>query len=43
MSRGLSQEQAKKMLVETQLFPTIDKLPDKDLVQEIWGNIEKRI
>ncbi|SFE82602.1 SufB/SufD family protein [Peptostreptococcus sp. D1] len=43
MSRGLSHEQAKKMLVETQLFPTIDKLPDKDLVQEIWRNIEKRI
>lgn len=43
MSRGLNLEQAKKMLVETQLFPTINKLPDKELVEEVWKNIENRI
>ncbi len=43
MSRGLSMEEAKKMLVETQLAPTIHKLPDKKLGEEVWSYIEARI
>lgn len=43
MSRGLNIEQAKKMIVEIKLAPTIHKLPEKQLSQEIWDEIEARI
>lgn len=43
MSRGLSLEEAKKMIVETKLAPTIHKLPDSKLSEEIWSEIESRI
>lgn len=43
MSRGLDEIQAKKMIVETKLAPTIHKLPDKELGEEVWNEIEVRI
>lgn len=43
MSRGLNLEQAKKMIVETKLAPTIHKLPDAKLSEEVWNQIESRI
>lgn len=43
MSRGLDIEEAKKMIVETKLLPTIDKLPDNVLARQVWESIEKRI
>ena len=43
MSRGLDIDQAKKMIVETKLAPTIHKLPDKELSKEVWEQIESRI
>ena len=43
MSRGLDYDQAKKMLVETRLVPTIQKLPDEELAKEVWSQIESRI
>ncbi|WP_101773268.1 SufB/SufD family protein [Peptostreptococcus faecalis] len=43
MSRGMDLEQAKKMVVETKLVPTIDKLPDRELSEEVWKQIEQRI
>ena len=43
MSRGLNLEEAKKMIVETKLAPTIHKLPDSKLSEEVWHQIESRI
>lgn len=43
MSRGLDIDQAKKMLVETKLAPTIHKIPDAELSREVWEQIESRI
>lgn len=43
MSRGLDENEAKKMIVETRLSPTIHKLPDSKLSKEVWEDIEKRI
>lgn len=43
MSRGLDYNQAKKMIVETRLVPTIQKLPNKELAEKVWNQIEARI
>lgn len=43
MSRGINEEEAKKVIVETKLAPTIHKLPDEKLRDEVWGQIEARM
>lgn len=43
MSRGLDIEEAKKMIVETKLLPTINKLPDEELRKTVWEQIESKI
>lgn len=43
MSRGLDIEEAKKMIVQTKLAPTIDKLPTEELRTSVWEHIESRI
>lgn len=43
MSRGLDIEEAKKMIVQTKLLPTIDKLPDSELASKVWESIDSRI
>lgn len=43
MSRGLDYNQAKKMIVETRLVPTIQKLPNEELAKDVWSQIESRI
>lgn len=43
MSRGLDIEEAKKMIVQTKLAPTIDKLPTEELRNSVWEHIESRI
>lgn len=43
MSRGLDIEEAKKMIVQTKLLPTIDKLPDSEIASKVWESIDSRI
>ncbi len=43
MSRGINEEEAKKVIVETKLAPTIHKLPDEKLREDVWGHIEARM
>ena len=43
MSRGINEEEAKKVIVETKLAPTIHKLPDEKLREDVWRHIESRM
>lgn len=43
MSRGLSPKQAKKIIVESKLTPTLDRISDTTLRDEIWKHIEQEI
>ena len=43
MSRGINEEEAKKVIVETKLAPTIHKLPDEKLREDVWRHIEARM
>lgn len=43
MSRGLSLSQAKKIIVEAKLTPTLDLISDETLKNQIWERIEQAI
>ncbi|OLS03666.1 Fe-S cluster assembly protein SufD [Tissierella creatinophila] len=43
MSRGLSEKEAKKLIVESSFKPIIDKIPFEDLRSEINIDIERRL
>ena len=43
MSRGLSERQAKKMIIESSFRPIIDKIPLEDIRKKITDEIERRI
>jgi Fe-S cluster assembly protein SufD len=43
MSRGLSEREAKKLIVEASFRPIIDKIPLKDLRELISSEVERRI
>lgn len=43
MSRGLSEKEAKKLMVESSFKPIIDKIPFEDLKSEVNSNIERRL
>lgn len=43
MSRGLSERQAKKLIIESSFRPIIDKIPLEDIRQKITEEIERRI
>jgi ABC-type transport system involved in Fe-S cluster assembly, permease component len=43
MSRGLSMEESKKMIVEGAFYPILDKIPDEELVKEISSIIQRRL
>lgn len=42
-SRGLSPSQARRLMVEARYAPTLDRIPDDLLRQEILTNIERRL
>ena len=43
MSRGLSLSDAKKLIIESKLTPTIDMIPMESLRNEVWNNIDNKI
>ncbi|MBS4534855.1 Fe-S cluster assembly protein SufD [Clostridium sp. D2Q-14] len=43
MSRGISESQAKKMIVEASFKPVIDKIPYEDLKEKVEENIHRRL
>ncbi|MDO5695176.1 MAG: SufD family Fe-S cluster assembly protein [Eubacteriales bacterium] len=43
MSRGISRREAEKMIVESNLMPTVDLIPDMVLRKEIWRRIEDKL
>lgn len=43
MSRGLSEREAKKMIIESSFRPIIDKIPLEDIRENIRAEIERRI
>nr|WP_300003077.1 Fe-S cluster assembly protein SufD [Tissierella sp.] len=43
MSRGLSEKEAKKLIVESSFKPIIDQIPFEDLKLEVNDNIERRL
>lgn len=43
MSRGLSEKEAKKLIVESSFKPIIDKIPFEDLRLEVNNDIERRL
>lgn len=43
MSRGLSEKEAKKLIVESSFKPIIDKIPFEDLRFEVNNDIERRL
>lgn len=43
MSRGISKKEAEKMIVESTLMPTIDRVPDPALRATIWSRMEAKL
>jgi ABC-type transport system involved in Fe-S cluster assembly, permease component len=43
MSRGLSLEESKKMIVEGAFYPILNKIPDEALITEISNMIQRRL
>lgn len=43
MSRGISESQAKKMIVEASFKPVIDKIPYEDLKELVQENVHRRL
>lgn len=43
MSRGISMEESKKMIVEGTFYPILDKIPDENLVKEISEIMQGRL
>jgi len=43
MSRGISMEESKKIIVEGTFYPILDKIPDKNLVKEISEIMQGRL
>lgn len=43
MSRGLTEEESKKMIIEGNFNPILDKITDEKLVKEIVGVIKRRL
>lgn len=43
MSRGISEKEAEKIIVQSKILPTIDRLPDKKLRDEVWSRLEAKL
>lgn len=43
MSRGISQQEAEKLIVESSIRPTLDRLPDTKIIDEVWDIYERKL
>lgn len=43
MSRGISQKEGEKLIIESNILPTIQKIPDAKLRSEVWDLFERKL